>query len=195
MLSHILRVALLLSGILGSFAGSLRADADVGPYSATFLADSPGLKKKIAVLAISGANSKWTMQCWVRASAIPKGLTLIAGMGEPGEKGSRYLAIDQGKFAFRGGSGLLLSSQTAIKPGTWQFVIADFDGTVLRLFSGEAPAEMAAAFDGVGPVVYLAPDAAQRAGGHFTGEIAEFMIRSGIFRLNAGAPGADRKFF
>ena len=90
---------------------------DYGPYSAIFLRDGTGLKKPLEKNdSLLRPDLPWSMFGWMNASEIPKGLTLIAGMGDPAETAPRYLALRDGRLAFWMGNDNELTSTAPLSP-------------------------------------------------------------------------------
>jgi hypothetical protein len=66
-----------------------------GPYNAVLLADGEGLKKVLVKDdTVTRADSPWTLYAWIYFDEIPKGISLIAGLGDPESEYSRYLSVD-----------------------------------------------------------------------------------------------------
>src|SRR6266849_389051 len=70
-----------------------------GPYNAVFLPDGEGLKKPLAEHdSVLRADSPWSLYCWIRTEEPLKALTLVAGIGNPGEEYPLYLALDAARL-------------------------------------------------------------------------------------------------
>ncbi|HEX6881671.1 MAG TPA: LamG-like jellyroll fold domain-containing protein, partial [Terriglobales bacterium] len=74
----------------------------------------------------------------MNASEIPKGLTLIAGMGDPAETAPRYLALRDGRLAFWMGNDNELTSTAPLSPAQWSFIAVTFDGKQFQLYKDGA---------------------------------------------------------
>ena len=110
-----------------------------GPYNAIFLLDGDGLRKPLLKDdSVLRAESSWTLYTWVKPSEISKGLTLLAGIGDPSDEFPRYLAIDAGHLILWIGKENTLPSTATLAPGHWQFVAATFDGEAFTLYEGGA---------------------------------------------------------
>jgi len=135
--------------ILGSFvllfllsSGAVSAQVVVtndppiyGPFNASFYVDGAGLKKPLVEHdTVVRPDQPWSIYGWVHATEIPTGLSLIAGIGDPTDEYSRFLAIDAGKLIFWMGPENELSSATTLAAGQWHFAAATFDGSILRLY-------------------------------------------------------------
>ena len=169
-----------------------------GPYNGRFLAGGAGLQKPIPEHdTLLEASATWTMSAWVRPSIATGSPTLIAGIGDPLAEDSRYFAIMDGKLAFRLGDGNVLNTSTALTPGSWHFIAATFDGSVVRLFDdGVELTDGKLIYAAVAPVIELAPDGSAwpppRHGGdvlperpHFGGLIAAFTIQRPVLSAQA----------
>ncbi len=68
-----------------------------GPYNGTFLPDGDGLHKSLVKDdSVTLADSPWSIYAWVKIAESSKAPTLIAGLGDPADEFSRYLAIENG---------------------------------------------------------------------------------------------------
>jgi beta-galactosidase/beta-glucuronidase len=168
--------------------------ANYGPYNGRFVSGGEGLQKPIPEHdSILKATSAWTFSCWIKSAGPADGPVLIAGLGDPSDEDSRYLALIDGKLAFRLGENNLLTSSAAISPDTWHFIAASFDGNAIHLFSDGAELTSGKLlYAAVAPVIELAPDISgwppiptairikidpEPNGPHFGGVIAAFTIQ------------------
>jgi hypothetical protein len=131
----------LLAGVVPGFSQtSVTNDPPFyGPFNASFLADGDGLKKPLVKDdSVLRADSPWTLFAWIKPAEAVKGQSLIAGMGDPAEEFSRYLALDHGHAILWAGKDNSLAGAAALAPGKWHFVAATFDGEQFRLYSDGA---------------------------------------------------------
>ena len=131
----------LMCGLL-FFAGAALAQnwipnndpAYYGPFSGVFLLDGDGLKKPLVKDdTVTRADSPWTLYAWVWLDEVPKGPTLIAGIGKVEDEYSRYLGIDGDKLILWAGKDNVLSGAVAFIPRKWYFILASFDGRDFHL--------------------------------------------------------------
>jgi len=151
----------------------------LGPYNGSFLADGPGLQKKVPGTDGYAAGAPFSMYCWYRPDRDATGPTLIAGIGDPTLPSARYLAINKSPGFWSGawtkGSGLAPTS------GQWHFAAATFDGKVLKLYSdGAATVEQTIELAAATPLIVLAPDKLPWSGQHFSGRIAGFTVTTDV---------------
>jgi hypothetical protein len=107
-----------------------------GPYSASFLADGDGLHKSLVKDdSVALADSPWTIYAWINVADNSKSPTLIAGLGDPADEFSRYLALENGNLTLFAGKDNSLTSSAAISAGQWHFLAATFDGDEFSLYS------------------------------------------------------------
>ena len=133
---------LLLSSLMlfSTFtAGQIQVTTDppsYGPYSGTFLPDGDGLRKSLVKDdSVALADSPWSIYAWVNVAESSKAPTLIAGLGDPADEFSRYLAIENGGLALWAGKDNSLASTAAISAGQWHFLAATFNGEEFSLYS------------------------------------------------------------
>ena len=103
------RRALLFVSFISIFMLSLMSQAQTpvtnnppyyGPYNAVFLPDGDGLTKSLMKEdTVLRADSQWSLYAWVRMEEQPTAITLVAGVGDPGEEYPRYLAYDGAKLS------------------------------------------------------------------------------------------------
>jgi len=107
-----------------------------GPFNAMFLPDGDGLKKPLRKDdSVLRADSPWSMYGWVKLAEPPKGPSLVAGIGDPAEEFSRYLAFDVEHAILWMGKDNSLSGAASLTVGKWHFLAAAFDGEDFRLYS------------------------------------------------------------
>src|SRR5580704_16083738 len=150
-----------------------------GPFNARFLPDGDGLKKALVKEdTVLRSDSPWSLYCWVWLEEMPKGPSLIAGVGKTEDEYFRYLAVEDGKLTLRMGKDEELTSSAAITPSKWQFVAATFNGSEFQLYSeGARVAGGKLEFGSVSGVLQMAPaDLPRPNGKHFGGKIVNFTL-------------------
>jgi hypothetical protein len=146
-----------------------------GPYNAVFLADGEGLKKILVKDdTVTRADSPWTLYGWIYFDEIPKGPSLIAGLGDPESEYPRYLSVDGDNLLLWGGKENSLSEVAPLAPRKWHFVAAEYDGREFQLFSeGKRVTQGKLDLGSVSAVLEMAPPVpAGFDGKHFGGKIA-----------------------
>ena len=87
----------LLTSAVGSYSQTMVTN-DLplyGPFNAVFFPDGDGLKKPLRKDdSVLRADSPWSLYGWVKSAEPLKGPSLVAGIGDPAEEFSRYLAFD-----------------------------------------------------------------------------------------------------
>ncbi len=145
-----------------SSALQVRHDATrvYGPYSGSFLADGRGLAKPIDSLdPVLKADAPWTLSAWFENTSGAVQSTLIAGVGDPADEDSRFLALSAGHPAARFGAENMLVSPAAVPSAGWYLLTAICDGARIALYLDGEPAAAGALLLGpVAPVLELAPD-------------------------------------
>jgi Glycosyl hydrolase 2 galactose-binding domain-like/Exo-beta-D-glucosaminidase Ig-fold domain/Glycosyl hydrolases family 2/Concanavalin A-like lectin/glucanases superfamily/Glycosyl hydrolases family 2, TIM barrel domain len=111
-----------------------------GPYNASFYVDGDGLKKPLVEHdTVVRPDLPWSIYGWVNATESPKGLSLIAGLGDPSDEYPRFLAAYNGRLIFyMGYDNVLPFKSVDLTPGKWQFIAVTFDGTRFHLFNDGA---------------------------------------------------------
>ena len=147
-----------------------------GPFNAVLLSGGGGLRKPLlADDSVLGADSPWSLYGWVKPAGNAKGLTLIAGFGDPEDEYSRYLALDADHAMVWIGDHNSISGPAALAPGKWHFLAAIFDGQHFQLYSeGAKVASGELDLGSVSPVLEIAPspsltDSWQHFGGNIAG--------------------------
>jgi Glycosyl hydrolase 2 galactose-binding domain-like/Exo-beta-D-glucosaminidase Ig-fold domain/Glycosyl hydrolases family 2/Concanavalin A-like lectin/glucanases superfamily/Glycosyl hydrolases family 2, TIM barrel domain len=130
-----------------------------GPYNAVFLPDGDGLTKSLVKDdTVLKADSPWSLFAWVRMEEQPSTITLVAGVGDPGEEYPRFLAYDGNKVSLWMGKDNSLSGAATLAKGTWHLIGATFDGSDFRLYSdGAQVAAGKLELGSVSPVLTMAP--------------------------------------
>jgi hypothetical protein len=155
-----------------------------GPFSATFLPDGDGLKKTLVKTdSVLRADSPWSLYAWVKPEEAETSLTLVAGIGDPSEEFSRYLALDADHVILWIGKDNALSAPAVLAPGKWHFLAATFDGNDFHLYAdGAQLASGKLDLGSVSPVLEMAPPPSPASNWqHFGGAIASLtLIRSAL---------------
>jgi len=152
-----------------------------GPYNGSFLADGLGLRVPItdARDPVLLTDSPWSLSCWIKTDERVATFQLVAGMGNPTAKYSRYLAVDAGKVTLWLGQDNQLTGTANLTPGEWHLLSASFDGTRLNLYSdGKPVASGTQSLGSINPVLQMAPITGPgiAPGRHFGGQIAAFTL-------------------
>jgi Exo-beta-D-glucosaminidase Ig-fold domain/Concanavalin A-like lectin/glucanases superfamily/Glycosyl hydrolases family 2/Glycosyl hydrolases family 2, sugar binding domain/Glycosyl hydrolases family 2, TIM barrel domain len=156
-----------------------------GPYNASFYIDGEGLKKPLTDHdTLTRPDLAWSMYGWVNASESPKGLSLIAGVGDPNDEFPRFLAAQDGKLILWTGPDNNLVTSATLTPGKWQFVAVSFDGASFTFYSdGTAAGSGSLALGTPSAFLELAPAKEASVGPsfapawqHFGGHIAGFTV-------------------
>ena len=162
----LLSVSSVLSLIAQSVPASSMHDAEgkYGPFSGSFFVDGKGLAKPInSKDASTKADASWTLSAWVNfaAESAPSSLpdTLIAGLGDPAQEDSRFLAVSSGFFSIRLGIDNIVKSSAPLTAKRWQLLTAVCNGASVSLYLDGAPVGAGKPLLGpVSPVLELAPD-------------------------------------
>ena len=130
-----------------------------GPYNAVFLPDGDGLTKSLVKEDTAfQADAPWSLYAWVRMEEQPSTITLVAGVGDPGEEYPRYLAYDDAKLLLWMGKDNSLSGAATLATGKWHLIAATFDGSDFHLYSdGAQVAAGKLELGSVSPVLMMAP--------------------------------------
>jgi Exo-beta-D-glucosaminidase Ig-fold domain/Glycosyl hydrolases family 2/Concanavalin A-like lectin/glucanases superfamily/Glycosyl hydrolases family 2, sugar binding domain/Glycosyl hydrolases family 2, TIM barrel domain len=130
-----------------------------GPFNAVFLPDGDGLKKPLRKDdSVVRADSPWSLYGWVQPAEPLKGPSLVAGIGDPAEEFSRYLALDAEHATLWMGRDNSLSGPASLAAGKWHFLAATFDGEEFRLYGdGRQIAIGKLELGSVSPVLQIAP--------------------------------------
>ena len=93
-----------------------------GPYNATFLLDGDGLQKPLEKNdSVLRADSPWSLYLWARWTEVSNSETLIAGIGDPDDEYSRYVALDGGHAILWAGKDNNISGPASLPDGKWHF--------------------------------------------------------------------------
>jgi hypothetical protein len=150
----------LLAIVITAHAQTVTNDPpSYGPFNGTFLPDGDGLKKPLLKDdSVLRADSPWSLYGWVNADEATKSPRLVAGIGDPTEEYSRYLALDDGHLLLWLGKDNSLSGPASLGPGKWHFLAATFDGDDFRLYSdGDPVAHGKLDLGSVSPSLQMAP--------------------------------------
>jgi hypothetical protein len=158
-----------------------------GPFNGVFLAGGNGLKKAMVKDdSVLRADSPWSMYAWVRTEEAIAAPVLIAGMGDPEEEYSRYLAVDGSRVMLWMGKDNSLPGAVTLGAGKWHLLAATFDGESFHLYSdGAEVAHGKADLGSVSGTLQMAPPVYPAAEWrHFGGKIAGFTVRRAV--MSAG---------
>lgn len=158
----------------------------IGPYNTEVLPDGDGLTKDLDPNEAGlHATNPWTFFGWVRPTDGIGRTTLIAGLGDPGEEYSRFLASDHGHLMlWLGDHAILANPSPDLLLNTWQFVAGSYDGSRFHLYeNGEEVASGAHTTGDVSALLQLGPvstsesslsatTAVKRVMAHFGGSIS-----------------------
>ncbi len=174
----ILFICLIATAVRGYSQAQVTDDPPFyGPFNALFLPDGDGLKKPLTKNdSLLRADSPWSLYGWVKPAEAQKMSTLVAGVGDPEEEFSRYLALSSEYLTLWMGKDNTLSGRAALPPGKWHFIAATFDGIEFRIYSDGAQLASGKLDSGsVSPVLELAPPSLPSPSWrHFGGAIASF---------------------
>lgn len=151
-----------------------------GPFNGVFLEGGNGLKKPMVKDdSVLRADSPWSIYAWVRTEDPIAASVLVAGMGDPEEEYSRYLAIDGSHVMLWMGKDNSLSGGATLSAGKWHLLAATFDGESFHLYSdGAEVADGKADLGGVSATLQMAPpEYPATEWRHFGGKIAGLTVR------------------
>lgn len=151
-----------------------------GPFNGLFLAGGDGLKKAVVKDdSVLRADSPWSMYAWVWTYEPIAAQMLVAGLGDPEEEYSRYLAVDGSHVMLWMGKDNSLAGAATSSAGKWHLLAATFDGESFHLYSdglevahGKADLGSVSGTLQMAPAVYPASEWK-----HFGGKIAGFTVR------------------
>lgn len=107
-----------------------------GPYSAVFLPDGDGLQKPLEKNdPLLRADSPWSLYTWAEWKEPLNASVLLAGIGDPDDEYSRYLALDGGHAIFWMGKGNSISGPAQLSTDKAHFLAATSDGQEVRLYA------------------------------------------------------------
>ena len=150
-----------------------------GPFNGVFLAGGGGLKKTMAKDdSVLLANLPWSIYAWVRVEEAVRAPVLVAGMGDPEEEYSRYLAVDGSHVMLWMGKDNFLSGSATVGTGKWHLLAATFDGESFHLYSnGTEVAHGKADLGSVSGTLQMAPAVYPTAEWqHFGGKVVAFTV-------------------
>jgi hypothetical protein len=151
-----------------------------GPFNGVFVAGGNGLKKAMVKDdSVLRADSPWSMYAWVRTEESIAAPVLVAGMGDPEEEYSRYLAMDGSHVTLWMGKDNSVTGPLAWQAGEWHLLAATFDGESFHLYSdGSEIAHGKADLGSVSGTLQMAPPVYPASEWkHFGGKIAGFTVR------------------
>lgn len=139
-LSRFARATALTASVIVATSTAGQARQAVGPFNVTFPAGGDEIARDLPGVApgtVLPASEAWTLSAWVRPSERPGTPALIAGVGDPMDKG-RYLMIDAAGLGVTSG-GQTVRADMAWTPGHWRQVAAVFAEGTVRLFVDGKP--------------------------------------------------------
>jgi Glycosyl hydrolase 2 galactose-binding domain-like/Exo-beta-D-glucosaminidase Ig-fold domain/Concanavalin A-like lectin/glucanases superfamily/Glycosyl hydrolases family 2/Glycosyl hydrolases family 2, TIM barrel domain len=151
-----------------------------GPFNGLFLAGGNGLKKAMVKEdSVLRADSPWSMYAWVRLDESIAAPVLVAGVGDPEDEYSRYLAVEGSRVMLWMGKDNSVWGPATLSPGDWHLLAATFDGESFHLYSdGAEVAQGKADLGSVSGTLQMAPAVYPTAEWrHFGGKIAGFTVR------------------
>jgi Exo-beta-D-glucosaminidase Ig-fold domain/Concanavalin A-like lectin/glucanases superfamily/Glycosyl hydrolases family 2/Glycosyl hydrolases family 2, sugar binding domain/Glycosyl hydrolases family 2, TIM barrel domain len=178
-------LACLWATTMGAYSQTVTNDpSSYGPFNGIFLPDGDGLKKPLVKDdSVLRADSPWSLYGWVKYEQALKAPSLVAGIGDPTEEYSRFLALDDGQLLLWMGKDNSLAGPASLGPGKWHFLAATFDGSESRIYSdGELAAHGKLDLGSVSPSLQMAPPFFPLASWqHFGGKIASLnLIRKAL---------------
>lgn len=150
-----------------------------GPYNADFLPDGDGIKKPLKKDdSVLRADLPWSLYGWVKPTEAPQVPTLVAGVGDPEEEFSRYIAFDREHLILWMGNDNSISGPASFGRDKWYFLAAIFDGEQFLLYSdGVQVASGKLDWGSVSPVLQMAPAFLPASNWrHFGGSIAALSL-------------------
>ena len=132
---------LFLANVLGVRTATIGMIEGIGESVSTLLktasgslADRLGLKKPLAKNdSILLADSPWSIYAWVKPAEALKLPSLVAGLGDPEDEFSRYLALSAQNLILWMGKDNSLFATVSLTPWKWHFIAATFDGDEFRM--------------------------------------------------------------
>jgi hypothetical protein len=181
----ILLVCLVTGPLRGHSQGQVSNDPpSYGPFNAVFLLDGDGLKKPLVKNdSLLRADSPWSLYAWIKPTEALKMPNLVAGLGDPEEEFSRYLALSADHLMLWMGKDNTLVGTANLVPGKWHFIATTFDGEEFRIYAdGAQVASGKLDLGSVSPVLEMAPPYLPSANWrHFGGSITSLtVIRSAL---------------
>jgi len=150
-----------------------------GPYDAEFLPDGDGLRKPLRKEdSVLRADLPWSLYLWVKPAEAQQAPALVAGVGDPADEFSRYIAFDREHVILWMGNDNSISGPAAMGKDKWHFLAAIFDGQKFLLYSdGSEIAGGKLDWGSVSPELQMAPTFLPTPNWHhFGGEIAALTL-------------------
>jgi len=150
-----------------------------GPYNAIFLPDGDGLQRPLDKNdSVLRADSPWSIYLWARWKEPLNAPTLLAGIGNPEDEYSRYLAIDDSHAIVWMGKDNNISGAAQLSADKPHFLAATFDGQEVHLYADGAQVTSGKLVLGsVSPNLQIAPPFFPAPSWqHFGGKIAGLTI-------------------
>ena len=180
MLQYAISFCLLAPAVVAHSQVAVTNDpAFYGPYNAEFLPDGDGLRKPLRKDdSILRADLPWSLYGWVKPAEAPQAPALVAGVGDPADEFSRYIAFDDGHVILWMGNDNSISSPASMGRDKWHFLAAIFDGEKFLLYSdGIELASGKLDWGSVSPEVEMAPTFFPSPNWrHFGGKIAALTL-------------------
>jgi len=178
----------LMTAVLSGYSQSPATNdpSSYGPFHAIFLPDGSGLSKPLLKNdSLVLADSPWSLYAWVKPAEGVKMPSLVAGLGDPADEFSRFLALSSDHLILWMGKENSLFAPVSLTPGKWHFLAATFDGEQFHLFSDGAQVGSGKLdLGGISPVLEVAPAFFPSPNWrHFGGSIASLtVLRSALSR-------------
>lgn len=169
----------LIASALHCQAQATNDPPSYGPFNAVFLPDGDGLKKPLEKTdSLLRADSPWSIYAWVSPVESQNMPSLIAGVGDPEEEFSRYLALTSDHLILYMGKDNVLFATASLAAGKWHFLAATFDGEEVRLYADGTSVSSGKLDSGsVRPVIEIAPPSyPSHNWRHFGGSIASLTV-------------------
>jgi glycosyl hydrolase family 2/Ig-like domain-containing protein/concanavalin A-like lectin/glucanase superfamily protein len=176
----IVSIFLIATAAGGNAQAQVRNDPPFyGPFNAVFLPDGDGLKKPLAKTdSVLLADSPWSIYAWVKPAEALKLPSLVAGLGDPEDEFSRYLALTSDHLILWMGKDNSLFAMTSFAARKWHLIAATFDGEEIRMYSdGAQVASGKLDLGSVSPILEIAPPFFPSPNWrHFGGSIAALTV-------------------
>ncbi len=182
-MNSVLFLHLLLLAVCTAAHAQLPATNDppfYGPYNVHLLPDGDGVAKPLLKDdSLLRADSSWTLAAWIHLDEAPGSSALVAGIGDPADEYSRYLAIGAQHVLLWLGRDNALVGETSLDPAKWHLLAATYDGLTFHLYSDGLPiATGNLDLGSVSPVLQVGPPALPaQSWRHFGGRVAHFTVR------------------
>ncbi len=120
----------------------------------------------------TGASSPFTVHMAIQPASILADGTLLGGIGNADESDRRMFEIKQGNVSFSG-----LSTGLALPLGSWSWLTASWNGSLLRVFvDGIEQASATTSFGSCSSEIHLAPISSFAPQLSFMGKLDEFSV-------------------